>query len=571
MNIHQMKKTLLLILGISLSISCAKAQSYNKLWIPDTLSGTTFNLTATDTFKQICKGNQTVTAGYNGNWWGPTMIWKKGTNIQLNVKNKLQDSTTVHWHGMHLAAIMDGGPHQIVPPKTLWSPYFKVANNAGTYWYHPHLHMEAEKQLTAGLGGLIIIRDSIESALALPRTYGVDDIPLVLTDRKFNTNNQLVVGPYGDSMMANGTLRAQVTLPAQVVRFRVLDAALERSYNIGFSDNRSFYVITSDGGLLDAPVAVTRYLLSVGERIEILVDLSNDKGKSINLMSYNSGFQKDLPGSEGASAPGGFSNFLGAKDFNVLNIQVGAATANPITKIPTTLTKNTFWAASSANLTRTINLQDSFGGGAPGPIFKLDNKLFNFNLINQRVKLDNTEIWEIKSTSGFSHPFHIHDVEFYVLDINGAAAPNYQQGWKDVIMVRSNTTVRFIAKFSDFADADHPFMYHCHIAKHEDDGLMAQFVVQKTSSIEPTTDKNRLQCNIYPNPAGNTLYLDSQEPGFEAYYVTVMDITGRTYIMLPKPQLKNGIDISSLHPGTYLLKVTNSSDKRTYTGTFIKK
>lgn len=124
----------------------------------------------------------------------------------------------------------------------------------------------------------MIVRDEIESALALPRTYSVDDIPLVLTDRDFNSSNQFTVVPYGDSMLTNMTLRAQYSLPAQVVRFRILNAAIERSFNLGFSDGRNFAVISSDGGLLNAPVTVTKYLLHAGERIEILVNLSGQKG-----------------------------------------------------------------------------------------------------------------------------------------------------------------------------------------------------------------------------------------------------------------------------------------------------
>ena len=231
---------------------------YNTLWIPDTLSGKSFNLTIKDTFSQIVPGQQTITGGINGKFWGPTLFFNKGDTVRMNVKNALNDSTTLHWHGFHLPAVMDGGPHQIIPPGTTWQPFWKVTNNAATYWYHPHLHEMTMEQITKGIGGLIIVRDPIESALRLPRKYGVDDIPLVLTDRSF-TNNQFKVVPYGDSMMINGTLRPQTNVPAQVVRFRILDAAIERSFNIGFSDNRTFYVITSDGGLLNAPVPLTRY------------------------------------------------------------------------------------------------------------------------------------------------------------------------------------------------------------------------------------------------------------------------------------------------------------------------
>ena len=156
----------LLILGLIILInSNAIAQSYNTLWIPDTLIGTNFNLTIKDTFAQIVNtGNQTITGGINGKFWGPTLIINKGDVVNMNVQNDLNDSTTIHWHGMHLPAVMDGGPHQIIPPGTLWQPYWEVKNQASTLWYHPHLHEMSQEQITKGIGGFIIVRDAAEAA-----------------------------------------------------------------------------------------------------------------------------------------------------------------------------------------------------------------------------------------------------------------------------------------------------------------------------------------------------------------------------------------------------------------------
>jgi bilirubin oxidase len=103
-------------------------------------------------------GAATATMGYNGNsFWGPTLIMNKGDNVQINVTNNLADQTTVHWHGFHIPAIMDGGPHQIINAGATWSPNFQVKNNAGTYWYHPHLHQKTQEQLTKGAGGFITL------------------------------------------------------------------------------------------------------------------------------------------------------------------------------------------------------------------------------------------------------------------------------------------------------------------------------------------------------------------------------------------------------------------------------
>jgi bilirubin oxidase len=430
-----------------------------------------------------------------------------------------------------------------------------------------------EEHITKGIGGLIIVRDAVESALALPRKYGVDDIPLVLTDRDFNTQQQFVTVPYGDSMMTNGTLRAQYTVPGQVVRFRVLNGAIERSYNIGFSDNRNFYVIGSDGGLLNAPVSVNRYLLHAGERVEILVDFSGQTGQSFDLKAYNSTLANAIPGGE--NFPNGpFANYLGKKDFTMLHINVGAQTQNPITAIPTVLTNNVLLNAADADITRILTISDSTGVTDPpilGPnAFIINHKLFDIDYDEYKVPLGNTEIWEIRSTSGFGHPFHIHDVEFNILSINGAAPPATQAGWKDVVFIPRQQTVKFIARFEDYADALHPFMYHCHISLHEDEGMMGQFVVTDASSasLEPIKKANDIQ--LFPNPATERLFVSFADPNMQAYYVRITSALGKTMYMLPRPQLAGGIDISHFSPGTYYLQVTDEKTKKVFTRKFTK-
>lgn len=561
----------LFLLAFSLS---AYAQ-YNTLIIPDTLNGTTFNLTVKDTIKQMIPGNQTVTAAVNGNWWGPTMIWNKGDVVHINLTNKLQDSTTMHWHGMHLPAVMDGGPHQVIPPSTIWQPFWQVTNNAGLYWYHPHLHMTTEEQISSGIGGLIIVRDNMESALPLPRKYGIDDIPLVLTDRRFNSSNQMEVVPYGDTMIVNGTIRPQTNVPAQVVRLRLLDAATERSYNIGFSDNRTFYVITTDGGLLNAPVAVTRYLLSAGERVEILVNFTGQTGQNVNLMAYNSTLTQNQPGGDVFPSGSPFYNFLARKDFNILRLNVVAQTSNPITAVPASLTNNVFPSEGSANITRVVAISDTtIGPPGAGPTFMINHKLFDINYNNYSVPLNNTEIWQLTSTSGFSHPFHIHDVQFHILTRNGVAPPAYEGGWKDVVFVKAGETVRFIAKFEDYADSLHPFMYHCHIALHEDAGMMGQFVVKNPSVgiVEGTTSINSHPVfSVYPNPAFSKIFFNNNGSANGIYYVRITNTLGKTMYMLPKPEVANGIDISSLPVGIYFVQVTLDKTFETQTLKFIKK
>lgn len=137
------------------------------LWIPPILEGTTFNLVANIKTKQFHDGAVTPTYAYNDtDFWGPTLIMKKGDIVSLNVTNNLDEETTTHWHGFHIPPEMDGGPHQVIGVGKTWSPSFEVKNNAATYWYHPHMHESTWDQMNHGLGGFIIVQDDEESALA---------------------------------------------------------------------------------------------------------------------------------------------------------------------------------------------------------------------------------------------------------------------------------------------------------------------------------------------------------------------------------------------------------------------
>ncbi len=93
------------------------------------------------------------------------------------------------------------------------------------------------------------------------------------------------------------------------------------------------------------------------------------------------------------------------------------------------------------------------------------------------VLKDTIEVWSIVNEAGGSHPFHIHDIQFFILDRGGQPVTGHETGKKDTVRADNNETVRFIAKFETHANADVPYMYHCHILPHEDGGMMGQFIV----------------------------------------------------------------------------------------------
>ena len=309
-NFHHIYRKILLTvvsaLFISIGIGAQSNSDFNTLLIPDTLTGPNFDLTLQISSKEFISGLTTETYGINGNYLGPTLIWEKGDMVQMNVTNLIGETTTMHWHGAHVPPEADGGHHSMIFAGDIWSPAFQILDQATTMWYHPHLHEHTEEHVYRGLAGMIIIRDEEEAALSLPREYGVDDIPVIIQDRSFNADGSFVFnnqqpgpGEMGDTIVVNGTLNPIYDIPAQLVRFRLLNGSSARVYYVGLSDNRPFYQIGSDGGLLETPVELNRVRLANGERAEIIVDFASDQGDTLFLMSYASELTNGEPGGPG--------------------------------------------------------------------------------------------------------------------------------------------------------------------------------------------------------------------------------------------------------------------------------
>lgn len=225
-------------------------------------------------------GLSAETFGINGNYLGPTLRFKRNQKVALKVSNKLGEPSTLHWHGFHLPSTEDGGPHQEIAANQVWNPSFDVVQFAGTYWYHSHVMHNAGSQVYKGLAGMIIVDDE-ERDVSVPSNYGVDDIPVILQDRRFGDDGSLlymnryedqVMGMLGDTIAVNGTVNPVITPSTKLLGLRLLNASNARTYNLGFSDNREFYQVASDGGFLESPVPLTRLTLAVAERAEILVE-----------------------------------------------------------------------------------------------------------------------------------------------------------------------------------------------------------------------------------------------------------------------------------------------------------
>lgn len=398
-------------------------------------------------------GTPAKTLGYNGSYLGPVIKMRRGEQVNIQVKNKLTDATTIHWHGLVVDGSQDGGPHQGIRPGGVWSPSFTVDQAAATLWYHPHLMGTTADQVYFGLAGLIYIEDEVSDRLNLPKTYGIDDIPLIVQDRSFNRDgsfsyvtSMMGVIP-GDTLLVNGTLNPSLTVTKGLIRFRLLNASNSENFNFRLSDGNPFWQIASDGGFLAAPVTQSTIFLAPGERAEVVVDFSRTRGNEVSLLAGNT---------------------------RVLKISLTGQSPLP-TEVPASLQKINPIPEGTDPPSRLFELQSM---GIEGTI---NGKYFDMDRIDEIVRLNQTEIWTVRSLPGMmmqsgGHPFHVHGTQFQILTRNGRTPPAGEQGFKDTVYVDLGEEVKLRVRFTHIG----VFMYHCHILEHEDHGMMGQFRDRKS-------------------------------------------------------------------------------------------
>ena len=543
---------------IIFSLYLTNLNSQNPLLIPEPLYGTEFSLNVQNGTIQFFPGINTPTYGINGNILGPTLILNKWDWVTMNVTNNLTgtgNSTTMHWHGLHVPSMADGGPHQLILQGDTWSPVFQILNNAGTYWYHPHGAGKTDLQVSRGLAGMIIIKDSLESELNLPRTYGVDDFPVIIQTKAFDVLYQIAISTNDDTVVcANATVDAYLNVPAQIIRLRLLNGSSMRAFNVGLTDNKTFYLIATDGGLLGNVLPLTRFIIAPGERAEILIDLNDLEGQSLDLKSFSSEMPDNIYGSDSVNGtldgeiPDYYLNPLNGADFNILKLNVVDPTADPITEIPDVLVPQT--ELTDYDTVRNFILQpDEMGdpdSQVEGP-FNINGEHFSMDSINEIIHINTTEKWHIENNTGIAHPFHIHDVQFQVDNINGNEPPEYLTGVKDVILIPPMEYVDLIMQFKDFADPEIPYMYHCHMLHHEDDGMMGSFTVIDTS-VTSIENANSNSIVIYPNPVADHLFIELNSNN-KILSIQIINAIGET-IVNTKYEI-NGIEIPNIPSGLY--------------------
>ena len=432
--------------------------------------------------------------GYGGTVPGPTFETRSGEGLlvewvnALPAKHLLPVDHTIHGaqadkpevrvithvHGAKAPPSSDGYPEEWYATGQSRTLYYPNAQDAALLWYHDHAMGITRLNLYAGLIGAFIVRDAAEGALGLPA--GEYEIPLIFYDRFFSRDGQLsypvsgdptapwVPEVYGSTTLCNGKIFPYLEVEPRKYRFRVLNAANGRHFNLLLSNGQSFQQIGSDMGLLAAPTVLKNVMLFPAERADLIIDFSEHAGSDIRLRNLTD---------------------------EILQFRVRGATRKDTSVVPANLRDVPRIVESTAVLTRVLTLNDH-GDHAGNSMRMLLNDMHWDMPVTEKPVLDTVEIWSLVNLTDDAHPIHLHLVRFQILDrrpfdlftynatreikYTGPAVPPpaNEAGWKDTVRTDPGRVTRIIICFEGFVGR---YVWHCHLLEHEDNEMMRPYEI----------------------------------------------------------------------------------------------
>ncbi len=453
--------------------------------------------------------------GYEGTSPGPTISVERGQKLEVHWINALPAThvfplpmgadvitpdvrAVTHLHGAAVAEPepmnrdlnSDGWPDAWIVPGETQRALYGNDQSARTLWYHDHAMGTTGRNVAAGLVGAYEIHDDYERGLGLPA--GPFEIPLILQSKQVEADGTLAytddIGKefYGNVTAVNGRIWPYLDVEPRRYRFRIVNASNARSYALKFLDGAApgpaFQQIGSDGGFLERPAVVgdpanpraARLVLAPAERADVIVDFTALAGHTL-LLHNNS---RDVSDGE-VQVP------------EVLQVRVAARASGPdASVVPQAMRPIVRLRPEEARQTRQIVFdQMTMPGGMT--MLTLNGRGWR-DPVEERPVLGSTEVWELVNPLIATHPFHIHLVEFQVLDrrlfdaavlletgkisyLDAPVAPDAnERGWKDTVRVLPQMVTRIIMRFAPFPGY---YVYHCHILEHEDMEMMRPFQV----------------------------------------------------------------------------------------------
>jgi FtsP/CotA-like multicopper oxidase with cupredoxin domain len=470
--------------------------------VADVRDGDTLRLTA-GLVRRALAGRSVTMYGFNGQYPGPLIRATRGSTIIVALENRLDQPTSVHWHGVRLENRFDGVPdvtQRAVPPGGRFQ-YRVHFRDAGIYWYHPHVREDVQQDL--GLYGNILV--SPPDTPWLPpadheEVLALDDILLDdegVAPYGVDTPTHALMGRWGNVLLVNGEPRYALDVHrGEVVRFYLTNVSNARVYNLSIGNTR-MKVVASDAGKYEREAWASSVVIAPAERY--VVDVRFDSAGAVALTNR----VQALDHMYGTYAP--TVDTLGVVHVALGGGPTSAGSAFPTLHANAELAPYRRYLRRAPDRTLVLDLETR---NLPQPVAMMLNSLnvpmdwndgmsmANWVTTGREVKWilrdaasgrENMDVhWQFRrgtmvklrifnnptSVHAMDHPIHLHGQRFLILSRNGV--PNENLVWKDTGLIPAGERVDLLV---DMANPG-TWLLHCHVAEHMGTGMMLAFVVK---------------------------------------------------------------------------------------------
>ena len=472
-------------------------------------SGDTLHLEA-GLVRRSFKGRDVTMYAFNGQHPGPLLMVPQHAEIVVQLRNALDQPTTVHWHGVRLDNRFDGVPDLTqapVPPGGRFTYRLRFPD-AGIYWYHPHVREDVQQEL--GLYGNLLIRSP------RPDYYGPANREevLILDDLLLGESGivpfgaeaatHALMGRFGDVMLVNGEPDYRLNVSrGEVVRFFLTNVSNTRTLNLSFPGAR-MKVVASDVGSFDSEAWVESVVIAPAERyvVHVRFDVPGMTAVVNRVRGLDHLFGRffehvDTLGVIRVAEPAAAPDL--ATTFDVLRRDSSATAdaeryASWVSRAPDRLLVLSLHRRALPFITNQLLQLDSIFftpiewlGTMPSMNWASDARQLTWLLRDPATGRENMDIdWrfrrgeivklrlvsERESVHAMQHPVHIHGQRFLILAVNGV--PTRHRAWKDTVLLPAGATVDLLVEMSNPGR----WMLHCHIAEHLSANMMMAFTVE---------------------------------------------------------------------------------------------
>jgi suppressor of ftsI len=390
---------------------------------------------------------------FNGQYVPPVWHMRAGDMLTVTLHNRLSQHTNLHFHGLGVSPLKNGDNVFLhVGPGETFNYDIKIPErHVGLFWYHPHMHGHVDQQIIGGMSGGIVVEGSDR---LYPFLKQLRERVLLLKHHPIGRAD------YQELVTVNGVVAPTIPIrPGEAQFWQIGHIGADRFLRVKI-DRMPFYVIGRDGYFLPRPIRMEEVLLGPGQRVAVIVVGGQAGSHAFKSVAFNfDERQPSLPEvSLGTVVSQGPPANIAAAEANVSAQHVNGSLSVDVVRSSPIAHRRAF--TFSVNPKKTA--------------FFINDKVFDENRTDVTVKLGDTEEWSILNKDSQYHDFHIHQTGFLVTEVNGILT--HFDGLRDTFSVppaRSGKLgeAKLIIPFTDPVIVGR-FVFHCHVVKHEDKGMM---------------------------------------------------------------------------------------------------